>query len=163
MSDSFWPYGLWPTRLLYPGDSLVKNTGVGCHALLQGSSWPRDRTCVSYVSCLAGRFFTTNATWEAQLPQIGFSWSLMTVNYVFLFNTQFLFIFKNGIQMINNQLHSFFWKKENLMIGSWNFKAKWDLRIIIIVFFCTFLSSFILHSTVLSFFSASICCGKICE
>ena len=30
------------------------------------SSWPRDRTCISYVSCLAGRFFTTSATWEAQ-------------------------------------------------------------------------------------------------
>ena len=24
----------------------------------RGSSWPRDQTCVSYVSCIAGRFFT---------------------------------------------------------------------------------------------------------
>ena len=24
---------------------------MGCHFLLQGSSWPRDGTCVSYVSC----------------------------------------------------------------------------------------------------------------
>ena len=30
------PYGLWPTRLLCPWDSPGKNTGVGCHALLQG-------------------------------------------------------------------------------------------------------------------------------
>ena len=29
----------------------------GCHFLLQGSSQPRDRTCVSYVSCIASRFF----------------------------------------------------------------------------------------------------------
>ena len=29
-------------RLLWPQDSLGKNTGVGCHALLQGSSQPRD-------------------------------------------------------------------------------------------------------------------------
>ena len=36
MSDSVWPYGLWPTRLLYPWDSPGKNTRVGCHALLQG-------------------------------------------------------------------------------------------------------------------------------
>ena len=36
MSDSLWPYGLWPTRLLYPWDSPGKNTRVGCHALLQG-------------------------------------------------------------------------------------------------------------------------------
>ena len=35
-----------------------KNTGAGGHFLLQGSSWPRDRTCVSWVSCIAGRLFT---------------------------------------------------------------------------------------------------------
>ena len=29
-------YGLLPTRLLCPWDSLGKNTGVGCHALFQG-------------------------------------------------------------------------------------------------------------------------------
>ena len=31
-----------------------------------GSSRPRDQTCVSCVSCIAGRFFTSGATWEAQ-------------------------------------------------------------------------------------------------
>ena len=30
------PYGLQPARLLCPWDSHGKNTGVGCHALLQG-------------------------------------------------------------------------------------------------------------------------------
>ena len=34
MSDSVWPHGLQPTRLLCPWDSPGKNTGVGCHALL---------------------------------------------------------------------------------------------------------------------------------
>ena len=34
-------------------DSPVKNTRVGCHALLQGISRPRDWTWVSYVSCTA--------------------------------------------------------------------------------------------------------------
>ena len=29
-------YGLYPVRLLCPWDSLGKNTGVGCHFLLQG-------------------------------------------------------------------------------------------------------------------------------
>ena len=28
------------------------------------SSWPRDWICVSYVSALARRFFTTSTTWE---------------------------------------------------------------------------------------------------
>ena len=36
MSDSVWPYGLETPRLLFPWDSLGKNTRVGCHALLQG-------------------------------------------------------------------------------------------------------------------------------
>ena len=41
------------------GDSPGKNTGVGCHALLQGI-FPTQ------VSCVAGRFFTVWATREAQ-------------------------------------------------------------------------------------------------
>ena len=36
VSDSLRPHGLQPTRLLIPWDSPGKNTGVGCHALLQG-------------------------------------------------------------------------------------------------------------------------------
>ena len=46
----------------FPGN----NTGVGCHSLLWGISWLKDRT-VSLVSpALAGGFFSTGATWEAQ-------------------------------------------------------------------------------------------------
>ena len=50
VSDSFatpWT----PPRLLCPWDFPSKKTGVGCHFLLQGSSWPRDQTYVSCVSC----------------------------------------------------------------------------------------------------------------
>ena len=36
LSDSLWPCGLQPTRLLCPWDSPGKSTGVGCHFLLQG-------------------------------------------------------------------------------------------------------------------------------
>ena len=36
VSDSLQPHGLYPTRLLCPRDSPSKNTGVGCHLLLQG-------------------------------------------------------------------------------------------------------------------------------
>ena len=43
----------------------------------RGSSWPRDRTCISYASCIAGGFSTTSATWEA--PKILHAqWSLCT-------------------------------------------------------------------------------------
>ena len=58
-SDSLWPLGLPPARLLCPWDSPGKNAGVGCRALLQGifltqGSNPRF--------LLAGRFFITRAT-----------------------------------------------------------------------------------------------------
>ena len=35
MSDSVWPHRRQPTRLRHPWDSPGKNTGVGCHFLLQ--------------------------------------------------------------------------------------------------------------------------------
>ena len=35
MSDSVWPHRRQPTRLPHPWDSPGKNTGVGCHCLLQ--------------------------------------------------------------------------------------------------------------------------------
>ena len=54
MSDSLWPHGLEPARLLCPWDSPGENTGVGCHALLQGL-FPAHISC---ISCSAGRFFT---------------------------------------------------------------------------------------------------------
>ena len=36
LSDSLWPYGLYPTRLLCPWDSPGKNIGAGCQFFLQG-------------------------------------------------------------------------------------------------------------------------------
>ena len=47
MSDSLWPHG--PSRLLCPWGSPSKNTGVGCHFLLQGSSQISDLACVSCI------------------------------------------------------------------------------------------------------------------
>ena len=37
MSDSLWLHEVGPARLLCPWNSPGKNTGVGCHALLQGT------------------------------------------------------------------------------------------------------------------------------
>ena len=48
VSDSLWPHGLQPSRLLHPWDFPGKSTGVGCHCLLH--------LCVSKVpqiSCSA--------------------------------------------------------------------------------------------------------------
>ena len=48
---TLWLHGLQTPRPLCLWDSPGKNTGVGCHFLLQGSSQPKDRTQVSPVSC----------------------------------------------------------------------------------------------------------------
>ena len=48
------------------GDSPGKNTGVGCHALLQGIILTQGSNLHLLMSAaLAGGFFTTSATWEA--------------------------------------------------------------------------------------------------
>ena len=41
----------------------------------KGSSWPRDWTCISCISCTVGGFFTQWATWEAH-PHPGWIWSI---------------------------------------------------------------------------------------
>ena len=52
---------------LYPWDFPGKNTGVGCISSSQGSSWPRDQTCISCICCTEGRFSTCWAI-RATLP-----------------------------------------------------------------------------------------------
>ena len=70
MLKSLWPHGLQPARLLCVWDSPGKNTGVGCHFLLQGifltqGSSPRLLHCRQIPHCLShqrspsknGKFF----------------------------------------------------------------------------------------------------------
>ena len=56
-----------PIDCRLPGSSVhgifqAKNTGVGCHFLLQGTFPTQGLNLFSWVSCLAGWFFTTNTT-----------------------------------------------------------------------------------------------------
>ena len=58
LCTTFWD----PMDCSPPGFSvhgIGKNTGVGCQASSRGSSQTRDWTYISCVSCIAGRFFTT--------------------------------------------------------------------------------------------------------
>ena len=57
--NCFQPHALEPTRLLCPWNAPAKNTGVGCHFLLQGI-FPTQGS-----NCIAGKFFTIWATREA--------------------------------------------------------------------------------------------------
>ena len=49
VSNSLQPHRLQPAKLLCPWDSPGKNTGVGCHALLQGIFPTQYRTQVSCI------------------------------------------------------------------------------------------------------------------
>ena len=66
-SVRLWSNGLGPTRLLCPWDFLCKNTGISCHALLQGNL---PNPGIKFMPpALAGGFFTASATWEAHIEQ----------------------------------------------------------------------------------------------
>ena len=71
MPDSVWPHRLQPTRLPHPWDSLGKNTGVGCHFLLQCMK-VKVKVKVKLLSCvwLFGTPWT--AAYQAP-PSMGFS------------------------------------------------------------------------------------------
>ena len=51
VSNSLWPHGLYPARLLCPQDFIGKNTGVGCHFLLQGI-FPTQGSNLSFLRLL---------------------------------------------------------------------------------------------------------------
>ena len=53
MSDSVRPHRRQPTRLPCPWDSPGKNTGMGCHFLLQAWKWKVEGKSLSHVQLLA--------------------------------------------------------------------------------------------------------------
>ena len=69
MSDSVQPQRRQPTRLPHPWDSPGKNTGVGCHFLLQCMKWKVKVKLLSRVRLLATPW---TAAYQAP-PSMGFS------------------------------------------------------------------------------------------
>ena len=61
VSDSMWPHGLEPTRLVHPWNFQARVLEWVAISFSRGSSWPRDRTQVSHI---AGRHFTLWTTWQ---------------------------------------------------------------------------------------------------
>ena len=88
VSDSLWPRGLQPIWLRCPWDFPGKNTGVGCHFLLQGSP-PNSLTSPA----LAGGFFITEPPRMCRPPPlevsfyniICFIWHICVYMYFSLF------------------------------------------------------------------------------
>ena len=78
-------------------DSPGKDTEVGCHALVQGIFLTRDGT----HGVLAGGFFATSATWEAQFsafskPQTLLS-ALFTISLFFFLSIEVGSIFYENV------------------------------------------------------------------
>ena len=66
-----------------PWDSPSMNTRVGCHALLQGI-FPTQGQNPCLLPALADRFFTTGATWEAQV-KVHMIKIICFIEYAFLY------------------------------------------------------------------------------
>ena len=64
LSLCIWTVAEKSTRLLSPWGSPDKNTGVGCHARLQGIFLTQGSNLHLMSAALAGWFLTTSATWE---------------------------------------------------------------------------------------------------
>ena len=94
---------LWdPMDCSPPGSSVHgnfpgKNTGVGYHFLFQGSSWPRDWI---QVSCIAGRFFTSE---PPKKPLLGIQFSsVQSLSRVRLFVTPWTEACQASLSIINS-------------------------------------------------------------
>ena len=92
MSDSVRPHRWQPTRLLRPWDSPGKNTGVGCHFLLQCMKVKSEREVAQ--SCLTLSDPMT-AAYQAP-PSMGFSrqeyWSGVTLPSPRLLHKQYIIV-----------------------------------------------------------------------
>ena len=86
--STLWPHRLQPTRLLCSRDFPGKNTGVGCHFLLQGIFLTQGLNPCLFISCLACGFFPTkppgkckNSSCQYKLVRLevrGFSYWMIT-------------------------------------------------------------------------------------
>ena len=86
------PTGSSVHGILFLWDSPDKNTGVGCVPSSKESSWPKDWT--HHLLCLpalAGRFFTTNAPWEAWCNEYQMSKNLLLSPNIAMESSSFLF------------------------------------------------------------------------
>ena len=90
MSNPVWPHRWQPTRLPHPWDSPGKNTGVGCHFLLQCMKVKSESEVASHVRLLVTPW---TAAYQAP-PSMGFSrqkstgvgchWLLRSSSYLLL-------------------------------------------------------------------------------
>ena len=82
VSDSSRPFGLQPAKLLCPWDFFRQEYWSGLPFPSPGNLPLRDRTQVSYVSCIAGRFYTI---WAVRETHYFLIWNRLSLTEVCLF------------------------------------------------------------------------------
>ena len=86
----------------------------------RGSSWPRDQTWISYVSCIAGGFFTTGTIWEACKMSNIFSRLKSHLPWIPKRPQPPCFLFPSGYSLSVSSIASYSSKKElNEYSGLW--------------------------------------------
>ena len=96
-------YGLQATRLLCPWHSPDKNNGMGCHALLQGTSLTQGWNPCLISPVLAGGSFITSATWEATSHLVPHFSSVQLLSRVRLFVTPWTAARQASLSITNSQ------------------------------------------------------------
>ena len=92
VSDSLWPHGLGPARLLCPWNSPGKNTGVCCHALLQGI-FPTQGSNLGLLLCRQILYRLSHQhSWRSPLtrPRASQFSSVQSLSHVWLFGTPWI-------------------------------------------------------------------------
>ena len=102
VSNCLWPHGLWPTRFLHPLNFPGKNTGGGCHFLLQ-----RIFLTQGSNSCLLRyrQILYCWATWEAPMYIL---YACIYFMYVYIFNgaSQVALVVRTRLQCWRPKRHS---------------------------------------------------------
>ena len=122
MSDSVRPHSQQPNRLPHPWDSSGKNTGVGCHFLLQCMKVKSEsevaQSCLTPsdpMDCsLPG--FSVHGIFQARVLEwvaIAFSWVML-----FLFYSEHW-----GLKMYNDMVGNFTHCGRRNTLGWWNFRV----------------------------------------
>ena len=80
VSDSLWPHGLQPSRLLHPWDFPGKSTGVGCHCL---QPTPPLKNCES-LYCTPVSYNTVHQLYFNRKKKEKEFWLLFSVRWQFI-------------------------------------------------------------------------------
>ena len=107
MSNSLWPYGLQPARFLCPWEFSKQEYWSGSPCPPAGNLPEQRLKPMSLIApALAGRFFTTNTIWEAQIYVIDVSVhfsSVQSLSRVQLFATPWITAHQASLSVTNSR------------------------------------------------------------